>query len=169
MTYGDLAARAAGVVRDLAARGVGRGDRVGVLLSQDPWCAAAHLGIWTLGAISVPLFKLFQQGALASLISDSRLEFVLIDAEGARLLGDLAVPVLAAEISVSGEAFEMAETGPEDRVVLIYTSGPKGALHGHRVLTGICWVCRSAITICARAIVFGHQRIGPGLGGFLTC
>ena len=36
--------------------------------------------------------------------------------------------------------FEPAETGPEDPAVLIYTSGttgkPKGALHGHRVLTG---------------------------------
>ncbi len=34
----------------------------------------------------------------------------------------------------------LADTGPEDPAVLIYTSGttgsPKGALHGHRVLTG---------------------------------
>ena len=43
----------------------------GVLLGQSPWCAAAHLAIWKIGAISVPLFKLFQHDALASRIGDA--------------------------------------------------------------------------------------------------
>ncbi|MEH6644179.1 AMP-binding protein [Sulfitobacter sp.] len=128
-----------GIARALLAR-VQPGDSVGVLLSQSPWCVAAHLAIWKIGAISVPLFKLFKHDALASRVGDSGAEIVLTDAEGADLLGQLAEPWLAEEIGVAGAPMPFANTGPEDPAVLIYTSGttgtPKGALHAHRVLTG---------------------------------
>ncbi len=139
VTFGDLAAMADGIARVLLGR-VQPGDRVGVLLSQSPWCAAAHLAIWKIGAISVPLFKLFKRDALASRVGDAGARIVLTDAEGAALLGDLAQPLLADEIGQKGAPLPFADTGPEDPAVLIYTSGttgsPKGALHGHRMLTG---------------------------------
>lgn len=139
ISYGALAMMADDIVRALAAR-VSRGDRVGVLLGQTPWCAAAHLAIWKLGAISVPLFKLFQYDALRSRVQNAGVELVLTDANGADLLGVLAEPVIAAEIGCDGAPVASAATGPEDPAVLIYTSGttgkPKGALHSHRVLTG---------------------------------
>ncbi|EEX11276.1 acetyl-coenzyme A synthetase [Ruegeria lacuscaerulensis ITI-1157] len=139
ITYGEL-----GKMTDRLARGLlGRvqpGDRVGVLLSQSPWCAAAHLAIWKIGAISVPLFKLFKRDALASRIGDAGAGYVLTDGEGADMLGDLAQPLIVSELGADGPAVDFADTGPEDPAVLIYTSGttgkPKGALHGHRVLTG---------------------------------
>ncbi|KIN73013.1 AMP-binding protein [Sulfitobacter guttiformis] len=119
---------------------VDAGGRVGVLLSQSPWCLASHLAIWKIGAISVPLFKLFKNDALASRIVDSGTALVLTDAEGAVLLADLATPVLADQFGIDGAPLGYADTGPDDPAVLIYTSGttgtPKGALHGHRVLTG---------------------------------
>ena len=139
ITYGEL-----GTMTDRLARGLlGRvqpGDRVGVLLSQSPWCAAAHLAIWKIGAISVPLFKLFKRDALASRIGDAGAGYVLTDGEGVDMLGDLAQPLIVSELGADGPAVDFADTGPEDPAVLIYTSGttgkPKGALHGHRVLTG---------------------------------
>ncbi|MDP5215610.1 AMP-binding protein [Ruegeria sp. 2205SS24-7] len=137
--YGELTAMGDGIARALAPQ-VQRGDRVGVLLGQSPCCAAAHLAIWTLGAISVPLFKLFQQDALRSRVRDAGLSLVLTDPGGAALLGGLATPLIASEIGQDGPPVARAVTGPEDPAVLIYTSGttgkPKGALHGHRVLTG---------------------------------
>ncbi|WP_171178318.1 AMP-binding protein [Ruegeria sp. HKCCD8929] len=121
-------------------REVAPGDRVGVLLSQSPWCAAAHLAIWKTGTISVPLFKLFKRDALHSRVGDAGARIVLTDAEGAQVLGDLATPLMVDEIGEEGGPVHFADTGPEDPAVLIYTSGttgsPKGALHGHRVLTG---------------------------------
>ena len=139
VTRGQLAEMVDGLARSLSCR-IGPGDRVGVLLSQSPWCAAAHLAIWKIGAISVPLFMLFKKDALASRISDSGLKIVLTDPAGAALLGDLAEPVLAAEAGIEGRSVDYADTGPDDPAVLIYTSGttgaPKGALHAHRVLTG---------------------------------
>lgn len=139
VTYGALAEMADGIARALPPR-VARGDRVGVLLSQSPWCAAAHLAIWKIGAISVPLFKLFKYGALKSRVVDAGCGIVLTDAEGTALLGDLAQPWQVDEVGIAGAPVPFADTGPEEPAVLIYTSGttgaPKGALHGHRVLTG---------------------------------
>ncbi|MGD9864466.1 MAG: AMP-binding protein [Pseudodonghicola sp.] len=140
LTRGALAAMADALARRLRAEGVRRGDRVGVLLSQSPWTAAAHLAIWKIAAISVPLFKLFKQDALRSQIGDAGLDLVLTDAGGAALLGDLARALIAETAGLDGDPLATAETGPEDPAVLIYTSGttgaPKGALHGHRLLTG---------------------------------
>ncbi len=139
VTYGQLHEMVDGLARALLPK-VQTGDRVGVLLSQSPWCAAAHLAIWKIGAISVPLFKLFKRDALRSRVADAGAGIVLTDAEGAVLLGDLAKPLIAAEVAEPGPELPFADTNSEDPAVLIYTSGttgsPKGALHGHRVLTG---------------------------------
>ncbi len=139
VSFGELAEMADGLTRALQRRIIA-GDRVGVLLSQSPWCAAAHLAIWQAGAISVPLFKLFRRDALASRIEDAGCAVVLTDFEGAAMLNGIAHPWIAAEVGIEGPPVTPAETGPDDPAVLIYTSGttgtPKGALHGHRVLTG---------------------------------
>ena len=139
VSIGELSAQVDAVARALAAD-VQPGDRVGVLLSQSPWCAVAHLAIWKIGAISVPLFKLFKLDALVSRVGDAGCRIVLTDPEGAALLGSLATAWMVDEIGVDGGPVTTAGTGPETPAVLIYTSGttgkPKGALHGHRVLTG---------------------------------
>lgn len=141
LTYRDLWALSRRVEAELLERGVMRGDRVGVLLAQSPLCAAAHIAIWRLGAISVPLFKLFKRGALETRLGDSGAALAVTDAEGAEMLKGLGVrPVTEADLPDTTRASSGAETGPEDPAVLIYTSGttgdPKGALHGHRMLTG---------------------------------
>lgn len=139
VSFADLNQMVDGIARALRPV-VSKGDRLGVLLSQSPWCAAAHLAIWKIGAISVPLFKLFKHDALSSRVGDAGCRLVLTDAEGAALLGGLADAWITDEVGVSGDAVPFADTAAEDPAVLIYTSGttgsPKGALHAHRVLTG---------------------------------
>lgn len=141
VTYGDLRRMADALAHALTARGVVRGDRVGVLRSQSGWTAAAHIAIWKLGAVSIPLFKLFGQDALRTRLTDAGARLVVSDAEGVALLEGFALDVLVPEDAELPETpFETAATGPDDPAVLIYTSGttgaPKGALHGHRILTG---------------------------------
>ncbi len=139
VTFDQLKEMTDGIARAMAVR-VQPGDRVGVLLGQSPWCAAAHLALWKIRAISVPLFKLFKHDALESRIRDAGIDLVLTDAEGADLLGDLARPLIASEIGVPGSPVPCAAVSPDTPAVLIYTSGttgtPKGALHGHRLLAG---------------------------------
>jgi acetyl-CoA synthetase len=137
--FGDLRRMTDRLARYLLQQ-VAPGDRVGVLLSQSPWCAAAHLAIWKIGAISVPLFKLFKHDALASRVGDAGCALVLTDAEGVALLGDLAPAALVAEVGSDGDPVDYAQADAQTPAVLIYTSGttgaPKGALHGHGVLAG---------------------------------
>ncbi|WP_371822364.1 AMP-binding protein [Paracoccus sp. C2R09] len=119
-----------------------RGDRVGVLRTQSAWTAAAHLAIWKSAAISVPLFKLFGPEALELRLRDAGVRTVVTDPEGRDMLRpfpDLRV-IVPEDGLPEGAAFDTRRTGPDDPAVLIYTSGttgaPKGALHGHRMLTG---------------------------------
>jgi acetyl-CoA synthetase len=141
ITYGRLRERTDGLAAAFAAQGVGPGDRVGVLRSQDAWTLAAHLAAWKLGAISIPLFKLFGREALVMRLSDAGAKLVVADRDPPEALraweGAVLVPE---EARLSTTPVAVADTGPEDPAVIIYTSGttgaPKGALHGHRVLTG---------------------------------
>jgi acetyl-CoA synthetase len=141
----------------LAAHGMDRGDRVGILLPQSPITAIAHIAAFKLGAISIPLFVLFGPEALEYRLKDSGAAAVITDAEGARKLAPLrgALPALkhvwsaeggpgtldlAAGMARQPSNFIPAETRADDPAVIIYTSGttgaPKGALHAHRVLLG---------------------------------
>ena len=140
VTYGDLEAKSAALARAMRASGIKRGDRVGVLRSQDAWTAAAHLAIWSIGAISVPLFTLFQSDALDTRTGDAGVSLIITDPENAKRKMTATSLVPDALDVVSGARLQIAETAPNDPACLIYTSGttgaPKGALHGHKVLTG---------------------------------
>jgi len=136
----------------------GRGDRVAVLLPQSVETAAAHIAIYKMGAVAVPLFTLFGPDALAYRLKDSGTRCVITNAKGAAILASLRddLPDLAAVFSIeetTGAAldlcrmrqgqpnhFDAVETRSDDPALLIYTSGttgpPKGALHAHRVLLG---------------------------------
>ncbi|WP_319824220.1 AMP-binding protein [Thalassovita sp.] len=145
VTYAGLRRMADTLAAELVARGVQRGDRVGVLRSQSPWTAAAHIACWKVGAISIPLFKLFGTDALITRLEDAGVAWVIADSEGTdglrEWLGGAGRGQIVPEaLTLSEDLYEAADTGPEDPAVLIYTSGttgaPKGALHGHRVLIG---------------------------------
>jgi len=132
----------------LRQQGVERGDRVGVYRTQSVWTAVAHIAVWKLGAISIPLFKLFGEEALKTRLNDSGAVMVITDADGAEMLFDMIDDlhslknVMVADGFTGPETtgFEPVETAPDDPSVIIYTSGttgpPKGALHGHRILLG---------------------------------
>lgn len=129
--------------------GIGVGDRVGVFRTQSVWTAAAHIAIWKLGAISVPLFTLFRAEALLSRLTDAGVKAVCVDESSVQiitpLLGQLPTiehvicpETMAFEQDASG--FEPHDTLADDPAILIYTSGttgaPKGALLAHRTLLG---------------------------------
>jgi acetyl-CoA synthetase len=142
----------------LRAHGIGRGDRVAVLLPQTPETLITHLAAFRIGAISVPLFTLFGEDGLAFRIADSGARAIVTD--GANLPKVLAIrdrcpglvdifSIDAREAGVHGFWQELGKaadgppalaTGPDDPAFIAYTSGttgpPKGALHGHRVLIG---------------------------------
>jgi len=65
MTYAGLAAESAGIGSGLAARGVERGTRVGLLVPNWPEWIATAFGVWRAGGLLVPLSTLGRPRELA--------------------------------------------------------------------------------------------------------
>ena len=70
-SYRDVDEASGRLANALAARGIGVGDRVGVVAPQRPETPVAHLACWKLGAITVPLTTLFGRDALAYRLDDA--------------------------------------------------------------------------------------------------
>src|SRR5215831_4171445 len=130
VSYGGLREASNRLANALAARGIGRGDRVAMLLPQGPVVAVSHIAIYKLGAIALPLAKPAAGRDVAS-----GLEFVW-SIDGAADGAEDFHAVLARAAS----DFAPVDTTPDDPALMVYTSGttgpPKGALHAHRVLLG---------------------------------
>ena len=157
-TYGQLRDASDRLATALAARGLGRGDRVAVYLPQGPEVLITHFAVMKLGAISLPLFTLFGPDAIEYRLRDSGARMLVTDAPNldkiTALRGDL--PELAEiycttqapdpvrdfwrEIAAAAPLARPAAVGAEDPAVMIYSSGTtgdaKGVLHAHRFLAG---------------------------------
>ncbi len=147
-TFGELADLSARLAGSLAARGVRRGDRVAIVAPQSLETGLAHLAVWKLGAVSLPLASLFGPDALAYRLEDSGTRLAIVSPDNVDKVRE-AVPGLELVVTgptgdfdrmLSGPAVEPVDTAAEDPAFLIYTSGttgpPKGALHAHRSLIG---------------------------------
>lgn len=68
LTYGELADRAIEAARSLAALGVAKGDRVGILMPNCPELVEVLVGAALLGAVVVPVNARFKQAELAYIV-----------------------------------------------------------------------------------------------------
>jgi acetyl-CoA synthetase len=157
-SFADLRALSNQTANLLAASGIARGDRVGILLPQAAETAYSHIAVYKLGGIAIPLFTLFGEEALSYRLGNAGARAVITNRDGAAKLAGIRseLPALEFVFCIDGPAdgaidfhagrtaqsedFTPALTGPDDPALIIYTSGttgpPKGALHAHRVLLG---------------------------------
>src|SRR5215468_5619933 len=76
-TYGELRDESIAIGRGLAARGVGRGTRVGLLMpNRAEWIAAAF-GVWRCGGILVPLSTLSRSRELGHCLRSADVALLL--------------------------------------------------------------------------------------------
>ncbi|HET7794159.1 MAG TPA: AMP-binding protein, partial [Rhizobacter sp.] len=157
--YASLQAQANRLSHALQRLGVGHGDRVAIVMPQRIETAIAHIAIYQLGAVAMPLSMLFGPEALAYRLQHSEAGVALVDESSiANLRAARAeCPLLRSVVAVGGAqgqgdadwttllarepaSFHAQVTHADDAAVLIYTSGttgpPKGALIPHRALIG---------------------------------
>ena len=136
LSYAALAERAARVSASLAAHGIGRGDRVGMLLGNRVEFATTLLGILRLGAIAVPIGTRLQKPEIEFILGQCEARALVHESTLASRLPQVENCWDERRIEASGEpAPRVATVDEEDTAIILYTSGttgrPKGAMLTH--------------------------------------
>ncbi len=159
LSYRALQRQANRLSHALRRLGVQRGDRVAIVMPQRFETAIAHMAVYQLGAVAMPLAMLFGPDALAYRLQDSGAALAIADdsaianlraarADCPGLRTVIAVGDAAGQgdldwddaLAAEADRFTPVATRADDPAVLIYTSGTtgpaKGALIPHRALIG---------------------------------
>jgi len=140
LTYGELEARSNRLAHTLRARGIARGQRVGLCIERSPDMLIAQLGVMKAGAAYVPLDPDYPADRLRFMAADADLSAVLTQGSARAILEGLAVPMLALDDGLTAGSPDQAlapqpglDATPADEAYLIYTSGSTGQPKGVRV------------------------------------
>lgn len=159
LSFGQLQRDANRLSNSLRRIGIRRADRVALIMPQGCEAAIAHMALYQLGAIAVPLSLLFGPDALEHRLRHSGARLAIVHDAGINnlLSARQHCPALSTIVSVGGTlgrgdigwsvalehesaTFVAESTRSEDPAILIYTSGTtgpaKGALMPHRALIG---------------------------------
>jgi acetyl-CoA synthetase len=158
-SFWDIQREANRLSNALAALGTLRGDRVAIMLPQCPETAIAHVAIYQMGAVAVPLSHLFGTDALEFRLANSAAHVAIVDETTLPKLAEVRhrLPHLKHVIGVgkmeahgvkswnavlehASTRYTPTDTAADDPAMIIYTSGTtgnaKGALMAHRTLIG---------------------------------
>ena len=127
----DASNRLANALRGL---GVQEGDRVAIVLPQRAEAAVAHIAVYKLGAVAVPLSTLFGPEALRVRLRDSGAVAVIGETEPLERVRELGLELTAVDadrdlerlLADASPRFEPAPTAPDTPAIIIYTSGTTG-------------------------------------------
>jgi len=152
-TYGDMARLTSQFANLLASQGVGKGDRVIVMLPRIAAWQIATVGCLRAGAVPIPCVTMLTEGDVTYRIDDAEAVAAVTTAENTHKIASDAE--LKARISVGvgrsdgwidfgtaltqqSDTFAAPRIEAEDPGILYYTSGstgkPKGVLHSARAL-----------------------------------
>jgi amino acid adenylation domain-containing protein len=151
-TYRELDDAANRSARHLVARGVARGDRVGVAVERSASMVAVLLAVMKAGAAYVPMDPAFPADRLRFMVEDATLSHIVTSGEGAADVFDVPgtagrrpviVDLVADRSAIAAEDAtplpalgEDTDDGADDPAYVIYTSGstgvPKGVVVAHR-------------------------------------
>jgi long-chain acyl-CoA synthetase len=179
VSYALLDEGSARVASLLADKGVGEGDRVGIMLPNVPYFAVCYYGVLRAGGIVVPMNVLLKRREVAFYLGDPEAKLLFAwegfadDAKfGADEAGAECVIVepggfeeLLGGVEPAGE---VVDRDPEDTAVILYTSGttgtPKGAELTHQNLTRNCEVSRDMYGLGAEAVTLGALPLFHSFG-----
>ncbi len=179
--YGELDELARGFAAALRRRGVGRGDRVALVLPNEVDAVAAIHGSWRAGAALVPLNPTIKAERLDYVLADTEPALIVCDRERAEVVCDAAaraggVPVVSDPRELAGGSGQVpAPPLATDLAALLYTSGstggPKGVMLTHGNLTFVTGSIVSYLEMTAhdRVLCMMQLSFGYGLSQLLAC
>ena len=193
VTWAGYAERVRATAARLAGLGVGRGDTVGLLLTNRPEAAWVDVAGMHLGAAGLSLYLAGTPAAHAYVLDDADVRVLVTERSFAALAPGLrrACPKLEHVIGIDGPApgvtalgelapapgFDLEDAAaavlPDDRLTLMYTSGttgaPKGVVYTHRALLAAFAGFDSAVpdTDWLHAVRSSRSRT-PGSGRWAT-
>ncbi|HEY8338927.1 MAG TPA: acyl-CoA synthetase [Egibacteraceae bacterium] len=139
LSYADLLDAASRVAAGILARGrASKGERVAFLTHPDTTYVATLLGIWSAGAMAVPIRPGLPRPEIAYVLDDADPVALVVDAALApqvrQLAADRRVPVLVVD-DLTSPAASLLQVTADDPALMLYTSGttgrPKGVVHTH--------------------------------------
>jgi malonyl-CoA/methylmalonyl-CoA synthetase len=168
-TFGELDARSNRMAHALKGRGLARGDRLGVYLSNCIEFIDLYLAAIKLGVIFVPVNILYREREVSHILSDAEPKLYLT-------AGDL--PGLMEEAARQPEVLDAEPLEGDDPAALVYTSGTtgtsKGAILTHNnfaanalSLTG-CWRITDRDRFLLALPLFHVHALGNGLHCWLV-
>lgn len=134
-TYAQVDAAATRAARGLVARGVARGDRVGLLAPNSSFYVIAYHAILKAGAVVVPLNTAAAPDALGRALVDCEARALVASPRHAKMLPGItgAAPgvslVVSALAELDGDG-ALPDVSASDLAAIIYTSGSTGAPRG---------------------------------------
>ena len=142
ITYGELARRSGRTASALAARGIGRGDRVAVLAYNGPDYLDLLFACARLGSVLVTLNWRLAPPEWSYILGHAGAKLLVHDGEFSKALDTLNLRLVCAGLdlqSCKGGDVPPVAGRPDDPLLLVYTSGttgkPKGAVHTAATLT----------------------------------
>lgn len=135
VTYAALDRLVSGCARALAARGIGAGDRVVIVLPNGIEWVVAYQGAVRAGAIPVPLNPLLAAAEIETIVADC--EPAAVVTRGSALSPGAASWIAldiagdaAAIVSTEGDIVECPPCRPDDTALILYSSGSTGRPKG---------------------------------------
>ena len=162
-----LAARFAGL---FLARGVETGDRVAVVLPNEPDFIGAYFGALWAGAIVVPLNPLLRRAEVESRLANAEARLLVAPAERAEELGGLGAELVDPRDAAAAEpAGDLVARDPDDLSVLLYTSGTSGSAKGAELTHGglgdnAFFLGREILGLTTDSVLLGSTPLSHVLG-----
>ena len=178
LTFAELDSLSDQMARGLVARGIGKGDRVGIAMRNCPAWILSYMAVLKAGAVAALLNGWWQPDELEHALQLTRPKLVLADAPRAQRIAatcaGCAVDSIAIDkrtpeaflklIAAGSDDIALPDVSPDDDATILFTSGStgeaKGALSTHRaVTTGVYAYSTALMTL--RGILESEGRPPP--------
>ena len=165
LTFAELDTLSDGMARGLVARGIGKGDRVGIAMRNCPAWILSYMAVLKAGAVATLLNGWWQPEELEHALQLVEPKLVLADAPRAERIAATCATCSVDAIAIdkrSPEAFlkllaagssdvSLPEVTPDDDATILFTSGStgeaKGALSTHRAVTTGVYAYATALMV----------------------